>query len=208
MIAPLTDAQRNLLYKLVLQGQPLSLDVAKAALRRPLEAQGLVELIPHPTKKRAKACVATETGWAWVVDRFHEPIRSASVQLRDPWNALVDKLMRYLEKNDTSLAMVLNVDHERIGAPTDTEDPAAALKVAYASITGGAMKKRVLIADLRERAQPQLATAAFDRVLHQLIEDEKVAVFPEDDRAALRPADHEGAFRLSGVPMHVIYWEH
>lgn len=198
----LTDAQRNLLYKLVLGGEPLGLDVAKKKLRGPLESAGLVELIPHPTKKRSKACVATETGWAWVVDRIHEPIRSASVQLRDPWNALVAKLARFLEVSDANLAMVLNVD---VLGPE--QDGVRLLRAAYDDLTGGALRRRVLIAELRARTEPKLDAETFDQTVRALLDARRVSVFPEDDRAALRLEDHQGAFQLSGIPMHILYWE-
>lgn len=219
MKTDLTDAQRNLLFKLVIGGEPLGMDIAQARLRRPLIQQGLAEDIPHPTKKRTKLCAATETGWAWVTDHIAEPF-TTNVQLRDAWNPLVAKLAAYLEARGESLATVLNPggdaadedpppEPSRTSAPKESEpfDGRSLLRTAYLELSGGRPQRRVLIADLRRAVGGRLDRAAFDEALAALAHERRVSVFPEDDRAALRPEDREGAFVQSGVPMHIVYWE-
>lgn len=219
MKGELTDAQRNLLFKLVIGGEPLGLDVATADLRRPLIQRGLAEDIPHPTKKRTKACVATETGWAWLVEHISEPVENNNVRLRDAWNPLVQKLAAYLEARGENLANVLNATPQPQSADpsppaagtapplTAPLDRAGLLHTAYLELSGGRPQQRVLIADLRRAVGHRLDRATFDEELAALVHQRRVSVFPEDDRAALRPEDRENAFTQSGVPMHVVYWE-
>ena len=230
MKGELTDAQRNLLFKLVIGGEPLGTDVAKSKLRKPLIEKGLAEDVPkNPPKKRPIVCAATETGWAWVAEHIAEPFTTA-VQLRDAWNPLVRKLAAYLEARGDNLANVLNTDpaeapppepHREPPQSSDLRPPAAEnapprpapldraglLHTAYLELSGGRPQRRVLIADLRRAVGHRLDRAAFDEELAALVHQRRVSVFPEDDRAALRPEDRESAFVQSGVPMHVIYWE-
>lgn len=229
MKGELTDAQRNLLFKLVIGGEPLGMKVAHSRLRKPLIERGLAEDIPHPSKKRTKLCSATETGWAWVADHISEPF-TTNVQLRDVWNPLVQRLAAYLEARGDNLANVLNADPAEAASPepagepprtTDLRPPAAEtapprpapldraglLHTAYLELSGGRAQRRVLIADLRRAVGHRLDRAAFDEAVAALVHQRRVSVFPEDDRAALRPEDRENAFVQSGVPMHIIYWE-
>lgn len=205
VIDGLSDAQRNLLFKLVIGGEPVPLRVAESRLRKPLVERGLAELIPHPTNRRAKLCVATETGWAWLVDHIDAPIENASVRLRDAWNPLVKKLSAYLEARGENLATVLSASPEPPAPSVDAIAPPETLHRAYRALAGRQERARIRIADLRQRAG--LAPDVFDRALDELVRARRVAVFPEDDRAELRAADHEGAFMRSGVPMHIVYWE-
>jgi hypothetical protein len=213
----LSDAQRRILFELVILGETPLQSKVKKELREPLAEAGLVQLQKNP-RGRGKIVVATEKGWAWVVDHVDEPFTHGSLNPRRLWNHLTARLARFLEARGENLASVLNdelADEEvppasagaappgREGA--DAADPDADLRAAYLRLSGGELRRRVSLTPLRAAAG--LPREVFDAALARLHEAGAVVLFPEDERSRLDAQDHAAAISVSGVPQHVIYWE-
>lgn len=223
MTPKLSDAQRRILVELVVCERAMSLDQVKPSQRKALLAAGLINIEPNPSKKRAQQVVATEKGWAWVVDNLEIPF-DKMVNIQDAWNSLTEKIQLYLRERDDNLSSVLAAGTGRepqgrprndavlaqngvvaVDHPVHRRNLSERLMKAYLDFTGGNYRRRVKIAYLR--GQVSTSKHFFDETLRGLLAANRIALFPEDDLSLLDPADHDGSVDLSGVPQHIIYWE-
>ena len=204
----LSEYQRRVLMELVICHTPIMRsDVAPAQRNELLEA-GYIKLEAHPTRKRAQQVIATEKGWAWVVDHLDVPFTTEKVT--NLWNRLAAQLQIYLRDRSDNLSSVLSAGTTRSektnGFLPDQLSTAYAVEKAYLHITDGLLKRRVKLKALRVAAE--LSVPDFSSTVLDLVAAGRVALYPEDDRSLLDAADHESAVLLSGIPQHIIYWEH
>lgn len=206
MKTKLSDAQRRILFELVmLEDRPLSGKV-KTTIRDPMVQAGLIELLPRGGKLRGKLISPTEAGWAWVIDHLDEPFTSSKVQLGRVWNQLTKQLQIYLREQDDNLTSVLHAGgEEEATLPAQQSNPQDELLRAYLHLSQGAYAHRVKLASLR--AEAKLNPETFDATVRALFEQAKVVLYPEDDGRGLRPQDRAAAIDVSGVAQHIIYWE-
>ncbi len=200
----LSDAQRRILFELVIVGEKPLMSTIPKAQRTALMQAGLIELQPRAEKLRGKVIVPTETGWAWVVDNLDAPF-SGRVQLHRVWNQLAKKLQVYLQINEDNLVSVLNAEVEEPTVQQSTAQIDAEVERAYLSLTDQHKKQRIRITDLR--GATKLDSSAVDASLLRLFESETIVLYPEDDHSRLGPQARTDAMNLSGVPQHIIYWE-
>lgn len=214
----LSEAQKRRLFELVLLEGPFTTGFIKPKEREAMLKAGLIALEPHPTSKRTKQMVATETGWVWVVDHLGEPFEESGIRVRHLWNRLAANVANYLRENGIEPRALLSPPKEASAseaaggaegegsAPEHPESsPKGVLREGYLALSGGKLRERIRIKDLRARVS--LSSEVFDRALIELLDEGVVVLYPEDDRSRLDEAEHQAALDLSGVPQHIIYWE-
>lgn len=133
MYPPLSDAQRRVLFELVLLHPTVKKSAVRPKQRAGLLKAGLVELSPNPGG-RGELLSASEVGWAYVVDHLDQPF-TQNVRILPLFNALTQKLQAYLQLEDASLATLLlrveqaaqAADDRPAGDATPVADTAGAL---------------------------------------------------------------------------------
>lgn len=202
MTPKITDAQRKILYEMVLLGKKPKNGDIKKQYRLPLLEAGLIVTDP-PDKQRGALLVPTEKAYAWVVDHLNEPFKSHSVRLNKLWNQLLPDIGRYLHTHGDTFYAVLNPE------PTVAEEeplsPQEKLRDAYLSLTDNQKRVRVKIYDLR--VQADMDPHLFNETIIQLFKDDQIALYPEDDGFRLGSQEQNAAVMISDQPKHIVYWE-
>lgn len=201
----LSEKQRRDLLELVINEVEMVKGDVSPKDRNVLIEAGLIELVPRPGG-RTQTIVATEAAWEWAVENFDQPFTNPSLKPRGIWNGLTHRLKRYLALRGENLATLCADTASSAPREMATETRAdPRLRAAYLRLTGGQIKRRVRLAELRREAAGE--RVEIDEALRTLARCGDIALFPEDKQYALRPEDHDAALDESGVAMHIIYWE-
>lgn len=78
------------------------------------------------------------------------------------------------------------------------------LRDAYLGLSGGQLRNRVRLADLKQ--QSGLSDQEFKKKMRDLHMQEKVILYPDDERGRLTAADKQAAVSTGGEPNHLVYW--
>ena len=221
MTTELSQAQRRVLYELVIARAQLKFGDVKPAQRNPLVEAGLIDFEAHPTRKRTKLIIATEKGAMWVANHFTEPVKG-TVRINAVWNTLVRKLQAYLAARGDDLGAVLACEGDSSTddspsarktrfcqspsdpAPMVQRDPISVLRDSYLSLSHGELRRRVRLAQLFDRAG--IDSTTFEQTLRELHSEGSVILYPDDERDRLTEEDRAAAVRVSGEPQHLVYW--
>jgi hypothetical protein len=211
--------QALLLWRILAYGGP-SGEVMQKDLGTKVVAGDRQELIRLGFLEAAKAkagalrLTVTDAGWEWAGEHLDAPLppkaTSGIAPLLHKWLSL---LQRHLKSNGISLAEVFQpttgASAPPIGdwVPTTLgadADPRLQLRSAYFALTGGQVKTRCLLRDLRARLR-EMPRETIDRTIIAMVRSGEAVLFRLDNRLEITPADTAGAIIAGGEPQHILW---
>ncbi len=183
-----------------------------AADRGALVRLGFLEVAKG--KAGALKLTVTDAGWGWAGDHLDAPLppkaTAGIAPLLQKWLAL---LHGHLKRNGVSLAEVFQpltlgtVDRPGDSGLTPSKpvgDLRSQIRSAYLAITGGQIKTRCLLRDLRDRlgAAPR---EDLDRTIGEMVRSGEAVLFRLDNRIEITPADTAAAIIAGGEAQHILW---
>ena len=176
--------------------QDLKPPLEPVALRKQLEAQGLIRL---EKRGRHRHVLLTDKGWQWMQAHLDARIDTASgaaagLVLKD----LLPRLRSFLENKGFALAELFA--HGDSMAPECSQRTRATLL----ELGQGRAQQRLTLAQVRA-ALPQLSRDALDAALLELQRSGAVALYHEDNPAQRSAEVEAAALQLAGSRYHLVY---
>jgi hypothetical protein len=187
----LSATQKLILIELIFSGEEPTMGFIKPVDRTPLLKGGYIEL---EKRGRTQHILLTDRAWAWARDDLRQ-LELKKNKAERTVDLILRKLGAYLDDRQLTLVDLLK-----------PRPPSEQIRRAYLAASGGALKTRVRLSDLRS-ALPQLERKVFDRALMELFETQQISLFPLDNPREIRSSDERDAFNLSGIKQHVVYLE-
>jgi hypothetical protein len=176
--------------------QDLKPPLEPVALRKQLEAQGLIRL---EKRLRHQHVLLTDKGWQWMHAHLSSSIDSAgSSAPRLVLKDLLPRLQSFLQSKGYALADLFSQGDsmERSGSQQ--------VRTRLLELGHGRAQQRLTLAQVRS-ALPQLSRDALDAALLELQGSGVVALYHEDN-PALRSAEVDAAaLQLAGSRYHLVY---
>ncbi len=185
-------------------------------------------LLVEEKRGRAFHLLLTDRAWAWAA-RQTAPKFSNSKEGTRALEGLLRRLLPFLEAHDIPLAALFSEDPTSTPSKststtihvTPPEPTASAREVptfleaeideeeierACLSLTGGARKKRVRLADLR-RSLSGRHRDELDQMLIAMQRAGSLVLYRDDNTAALTEDDHRAAIQVGDSPRHLVILE-
>lgn len=187
--------------------------------KRELVDHGLLHL---EKRGRSQFLTPTDKAWAWAAAttdvKLLRPRASVEAEVLE---SLLHRLLPLLRQRDIALAELLASlrsaeaasdaaalppPAERLNGSGDHGSVSARIESACLSLAGGARKTRVRLSALR-RELGDVARSSLDRTLLDMQASGKLALYRDDNSAALTPEDHSAALDINGAPRHLVLLE-
>lgn len=174
--------------------------------RTPLVEHGFVRL--ETRVRGAKHYVLTDKAWAWAASSFDvELMKSNSRVGAVALQGLLRRLLPFLSNRRLSLAALFAEESSQAEVPPRASEPLhKRIEQTCLELTGGKRKSRVRLAALRRKLSA-VPRDALDYALLDLTDVGKIALFRDDNTAALTTDDHDAALLVGNSPRHVVYLE-
>lgn len=187
----LSARQKLILIDLIFRGEEPALGEIKPDLRNPLLKGGYLEI---ERRGRRQFILLTDLAWAWARENMGT-LEGGRTKAERALSRVLRKTSEFLQDRELTLVEFLK-----------PEPAAEKIRRAYLSASGGALKERVRISELRT-ALPDLERKTFDRALLELFNEGRVRLYPFDNPREVKSADERAAIDLSGVKQHLVYLE-
>jgi hypothetical protein len=183
------------------------------------EREGLVRLglLDVTTMKGgAKKITVTDAGWAWANDFLDAPLPTkASARITLVLQQWLKLFKAYMYAEKVSLADVFTrsrpfvlVEKSPYGVEEPTKHTTATVfrrvREGYLFLTGGRIKTRCLLRDLRANL-PDIDRAQLDAALQQMAASGEAVLFRLDNRLDITPADDEAGIFMGGEKRHILW---
>jgi hypothetical protein len=151
-------------------------------------------------KRGALKLSITDAGWGWTNSNLDAVLPSPSsgrmTELLHQW---LSHFHRYLNDKQLTIADVLRI-------PSQSTIPNAHEQVrsTYLAVTGGQLKSRCLLRDLRAGV-PALTRDQVDDTIRQMVASGEAVLFRLDNRLTITPADVDAALMSGGEPKHILW---
>ena len=172
-----------------------------ASDRRRLIQFGLLEVAKG--KAGALQLTVTDDGWAWADEHLDAnlPAKAGAgmAPLLQKWLTLFHE---HLRRHGASLADVF-------GTAKAPESPSAdavhaRVRSEYLALTGGRLKTRCLLRDLRNRLR-DVSREILDSAIRKMVSTGEAVLFRLDNRLEITPADIESSILSGGEQQHILW---
>jgi hypothetical protein len=182
--------------------------------RKKLIDQGYLEA---ERRGRATHLILTDRAWAWAAESTDVALMQSNSRIgAAALQGLLRRLLPFMNARGIALAELFADET----APAAREIPAAETRAEPAPAPAGALRRRVrkacldLVATKPTRDIPltylryrlrDIPRAALDAELRQMHLDGQIALYRNDNSAAITPADERAALIVGDAPRHLLY---
>lgn len=179
------------------------------AERTELVRGGLLEL---DQQKRATRLVLTDKAWAWASSETNvELLKSRSAIGAIVLEGLLRRLIPFLQARGIALAEIITEPNDMpsaVAAASSTQQPLVESQIANVcrELNAERPNKAIHLAQLRARLA-EVSRQAFDAELQRLHAAGQIALYRDDNSAAVTAEDDRAALAVGGEPRHLLYWK-
>jgi hypothetical protein len=168
--------------------------------REALERDGLIAISKVGPKRQIYVEV-TDKGWQWAGEHLDAKLPDNAPSGSKVFQAWLVHLKVFLAARNLALADLL-------AAPTPElqTDLWPLVRTAYLQTTGGRWNTRALLKDIRARLGG-VAREALDAALLRFQAEQKLQLYPQDNRQELTEADQAAAIKIGGEARHIVWIE-
>ena len=189
----------------------------------PKECRALISrgLLEEQKRGRARHLIATDAAWDWANRHLSAELSPGSTAASPILHHVLSQLGAFFARRGLTLADLFSPE-----APPDDVDAPATLtsdappprsqdavslvrdqiRATLGRLGHGRAKRRVRLADVREKLSA-IPRDRLDAALLAMQSDGELVLYRLDNRAELRPSDHEAALHVGGAPRHLVYLE-
>jgi hypothetical protein len=180
--------------------------------RRELVRLGLLRV--EREKRGALKLTVTDKGWSWADSNLGADLPSKAsagiAPLLQRWLTLLHTLLR---RHEMSLSDLFEASGNEGGSTSSHLEPKATvsersvkgqIRDAYLALTGGEIKSRCLLRDLRARLS-KLSRSDVDTTVAQMVRSGEAVLFRLDNRLEITAADTHAAIRMGGEQQHILW---
>lgn len=170
---------------------------------RPKERKLLLDagLLEAQRRGAATHLIATDGAWEWASAHLDTELSASKVAAPILRNVL-RQVGKFLAQRDLALADLM-LDEAASPPPRDVHDR---IRQAIWDIAGGSAKKRVRLAELRDRLG-EVPRNRLDSSLLEMQDAGRVVLYRLDNPLELTAADHQAALVIGENPRHLVYLE-
>jgi hypothetical protein len=183
--------------------------------RKELTGHGYLET---EKRKRATHLILTDRAWAWAAEATDVELMQSNSRIgAAALQGLLRRLLPFMNARGIALADLFAdgaafagpeiPDTERNpAAPAPATDGALRLRIRKAclELVAGKPSRDVPLASLRSRL-PDIPRAALDAELRRMHLEGQIALYRNDNSAAITPADESAALIVGDAPRHLLY---
>jgi hypothetical protein len=180
--------------------------------RKELVRLGLLRV--ETEKRGAVRLTVTDEGWRWADSNLGAklpPRASAGIALLlQSWLTLLHTLLRRHEMSLSDLFKMSGNEGGSISpvleakAPFSKTSVKGQVRAAYLALTGGEIKSRCLLRDLRARLS-NLSRSDVDTTVGQMVRSGEAVLFRLDNRLEITAADTQAAICTGGEQQHILW---
>lgn len=176
----------------------------KPELKKPdrdlLERDGLIAVSKVGPKRQIYVEV-TDKGWQWAGEHLDADLPNNAPSGSKVLQAWLTRLRPFLAVHNLVLADLL-------APPVPNADPDLwpRIRMAYLDVTGGRLNTRALLKHLRARLG-DIDRTALDAALIRFQTEQRLHLYPQDNRRELTEADNAAALPIGGEARHIVWIE-
>jgi hypothetical protein len=188
----------------------------------PKECRALIRRGLLEEEQRGRAChlIATDAAWEWANRHLRVELSPGSTAASPILHHVLSQLGAFFARRGLTLADLFSPEAPHAddapatlasdAPPPRSEDEATRLRDQIRATLGrlghGRAKRRVRLADVRQTLAA-VPRHRLDAALLAMQSDGELVLYRLDNRAELRPSDHEAALHVGDAPRHLVYLE-